>query len=560
MSQSRKHWRVLLAVLAASRSLIAACGGDDDRLEPTAAARTTAGGGTDFSSLSGTINGSGSSFQKPSTRPRSPASPSEPRTSPSTTARRLGQGQAGPRRRASSTGPAPTASPKPDDLSKYAARAARPLLPDRRGADHGLVQPARRQEAPTRARARSAKIFARKIKKWNDAGDRRRTTPASTSRAPPSRSRTGPTLRARRPTSRSTSRPRRPTDWTLGSGDTVDWAAGTPGRQRNPGVAQIVEATPKARSATSTSPTRPRPSLQHARDQERGRASSSAPTLDGAAAAVANADVSRRPVVRPDQRLGRRRLPDHLAHLDHRVQEADAPDTGKTLKGWINYVLYRRSGARERRGLRAAARVAWRTRPSPSSTSSDPASSRDAWRPHRSGARPSGGERDARPRRRRVDRPLFRVVGPRRRPLGSRDPRADRVFHDQAGVARVPPRGLRVRHGATSGIPNDDKFGALRVHLRHARITSSIALVIAVPLSIGIALFTNELAPRRLRRPTIYLIDLLAAIPSVVYGLWALAVLATPHQPRVPGSRRHDRQGPGARPRLRRAGERRRAS
>jgi phosphate transport system permease protein len=55
-----------------------------------------------------------------------------------------------------------------------------------------------------------------------------------------------------------------------------------------------------------------------------------------------------------------------------------------------------------------------------------------------------------------------------------------------------------------------------------------IALVIAVPVSIGIALFVNEVSPRRLRKPIIYVVDLLAAIPSVVYGLWALAVLTQP--------------------------------
>src|SRR5215471_2740597 len=49
-----------------------------------------------------------------------------------------------------------------------------------------------------------------------------------------------------------------------------------------------------------------------------------------------------------------------------------------------------------------------------------------------------------------------------------------------------------------------------------------IALLISVPVSIGIALFVNEIAPRPFRRPIIYVVDLLAAIPSVVYGLWAL--------------------------------------
>jgi phosphate transport system permease protein len=57
-------------------------------------------------------------------------------------------------------------------------------------------------------------------------------------------------------------------------------------------------------------------------------------------------------------------------------------------------------------------------------------------------------------------------------------------------------------------------------------VTSLVALVIAVPISVGIALFLSDLAPPRLRRPVSSLVDLLAAIPSVVYGLWGLIVLA----------------------------------
>jgi phosphate transport system permease protein len=53
-----------------------------------------------------------------------------------------------------------------------------------------------------------------------------------------------------------------------------------------------------------------------------------------------------------------------------------------------------------------------------------------------------------------------------------------------------------------------------------------IALAIAVPLSIGIALFISHYAPRRLASPLGYVIDLLAAVPSVVYGLWGIGVLA----------------------------------
>jgi phosphate transport system permease protein len=55
-----------------------------------------------------------------------------------------------------------------------------------------------------------------------------------------------------------------------------------------------------------------------------------------------------------------------------------------------------------------------------------------------------------------------------------------------------------------------------------------IALVISVPISIGIALFVTEVAPRFARKPIVYAVDLLAAIPSVVYGLWALYALRQP--------------------------------
>ena len=56
-------------------------------------------------------------------------------------------------------------------------------------------------------------------------------------------------------------------------------------------------------------------------------------------------------------------------------------------------------------------------------------------------------------------------------------------------------------------------------------ISSIIALVLATPLAIGVSLFLSELAPRWLRQPVGFLVDLLAAIPSVVYGLWGIFVL-----------------------------------
>ena len=57
-------------------------------------------------------------------------------------------------------------------------------------------------------------------------------------------------------------------------------------------------------------------------------------------------------------------------------------------------------------------------------------------------------------------------------------------------------------------------------------VSSVLALVISVPVSIGIAIFLTEQAPTRLSRPIAFLVELLAAIPSVVYGLWGIFVLA----------------------------------
>jgi phosphate transport system permease protein len=75
--------------------------------------------------------------------------------------------------------------------------------------------------------------------------------------------------------------------------------------------------------------------------------------------------------------------------------------------------------------------------------------------------------------------------------------------------------------------PPHNEFGAL-AFIYGTLLTSVIALVFAVPVSLGIALFLTELAPPRLRMPVVYLIDLLAAIPSVVYGLWGVLFLAEP--------------------------------
>lgn len=56
-------------------------------------------------------------------------------------------------------------------------------------------------------------------------------------------------------------------------------------------------------------------------------------------------------------------------------------------------------------------------------------------------------------------------------------------------------------------------------------VTTALALLLAVPVSLGVALFQTELSPRKMRTPSLFLIEMLAAVPSVVYGLWGLLVL-----------------------------------
>jgi phosphate transport system permease protein len=56
-------------------------------------------------------------------------------------------------------------------------------------------------------------------------------------------------------------------------------------------------------------------------------------------------------------------------------------------------------------------------------------------------------------------------------------------------------------------------------------VAAAIAIIIAVPAAIAVALFISQIAPPRIAQPLSYLIDMLAAIPSVIYGLWGIAVL-----------------------------------
>ncbi len=72
--------------------------------------------------------------------------------------------------------------------------------------------------------------------------------------------------------------------------------------------------------------------------------------------------------------------------------------------------------------------------------------------------------------------------------------------------------------------PVNEQFGALPF-IYGTIVSSILALIIAVPLAVGVAVFTTEMCPKALRGPLSFFVELLAAIPSVIYGLWAIFVL-----------------------------------
>ena len=121
--------------------------------------------------------------------------------------------------------------------------------------------------------------------------------------------------------------------------------------------------------------------------------------------------------------------------------------------------------------------------------------------------RPAGRRGPGRPRRAGARRP-DRLEGGRRRP-----------------ALASPPSGS-ASSGASPGIPSPGRevYGA-GSFLFGTAVTSFAALLLAAPLAIGIALFLTELAPRGLRAPVTALVETLAAIPSVVIGLWGILVL-----------------------------------
>jgi len=78
---------------------------------------------------------------------------------------------------------------------------------------------------------------------------------------------------------------------------------------------------------------------------------------------------------------------------------------------------------------------------------------------------------------------------------------------------------------STTWAPAQNKFGALPF-IYGTAITALIAIILAVPVSVAIALLLTQVVPYRWARPIVYVIDLLAVVPSVVWGLWGILVFA----------------------------------
>ncbi|MBI4935309.1 MAG: phosphate ABC transporter permease subunit PstC [Actinobacteria bacterium] len=142
------------------------------------------------------------------------------------------------------------------------------------------------------------------------------------------------------------------------------------------------------------------------------------------------------------------------------------------------------------------------------------------------------------------ERPGPEIAAPEPRDITARPIGSDRVFHTGAGLSGVLVLAIMVAVGlflaieaaqalSSTGLsffttsdwqPDRGEFGIASVLLGTVLI-AAVAVAIALPMSIGTALFITEVAPVWLRSTLVALVDLMAAVPSVVYGLWGLFLL-----------------------------------
>ncbi len=90
------------------------------------------------------------------------------------------------------------------------------------------------------------------------------------------------------------------------------------------------------------------------------------------------------------------------------------------------------------------------------------------------------------------------------------------IWNPALGSIIVSKDGFQIMQGSSYG---------LLVYLEGTLVTSGLAILFGVPVSIAIAIFLTQIAPKRVRPPISFLVELLAGIPSVVYGFWGIIVL-----------------------------------
>ena len=100
--------------------------------------------------------------------------------------------------------------------------------------------------------------------------------------------------------------------------------------------------------------------------------------------------------------------------------------------------------------------------------------------------------------------------------------------------------------------PATNSFGAMSF-IYGTVLTAAIAIILSVPVSVAIALLLTEVVPRRWARPIVYVVDLLAVVPSVVWGLWGILVFAPWLQQHLHLDRIGREGDPGARRPVRRS-------
>ncbi len=375
-----------------------------------------------------------------------------------------------------------------------------------------------------------AGIFSGKIKTWNDPAIKADNSGVSLPSTPI-------TLAVRSDSSGTTQNfteflvDAAPSAWTLGSGSTIKWPSSARAGTGNPGVAQIVKSTPGAIGYVDYA-TAKASSLSFASVKNKD-GSFVAPSAASASAAATSVTLKPDLTFAAVWQRGRQRLPDHLPVLGPGQRQAAERQRRGHAQGLPRLPARRRPEA------------ALPDRPAPLPSSLDQQAVAQLEQDHVL----SGGFRDASDSDGSAVMSAVATADPASpagsaHPLAHRRPLGDRLFQILAASAGVLVLvilaliAISTSQQASSWFstegwsvfsvdwnPGTNSFGAM-TYVYGTVITAVIAIILSVPVSVSIALLLTEVVSRRWAQPIVYLIDLLAVVPSVVWGLWGILVFA----------------------------------